>query len=296
MTSNSNANSGNSAQTCLKLNSGHMMPAIGFGTYMLSGEDCVNIIPLAVGAGYRHVDTAIFYSNEKEVGVAISQVLGKKVVSRSELFVTTKLWSDNHETGAGETRKAVDLSLKNLGLDYIDLYLIHSPHGGNNLRTYQELLKLQKEGLIRSVGVSNFGLAHMKEFEKAGLPFPSVNQIELHPWLQQKEIFDYCQQKGTLVVAYSPLTKGEKLKEIGSEHFLSQMAKKYTKSVAQVLLRWSLQTNHGLMVKSRNKKRIEENLDVQNWEISKSDIEKINSLEAGYHCTWDPTNFSIDQF
>eukprot|EP00483_Globobulimina_turgida_P007009 UN07023 len=158
------------------LNDGNKIPIIGFGTYQLYNEQCRKAVEYAINIGYRHIDTAIFYNNEQDVGVAISNAK----INRNQLFITTKLWSDDHEHGNGETANAVNSSLKNLDVQYIDLYLIHSPYGQHNVLTYKELLKFKKKGLIKSIGVSNYGVQHLQALQKAGLPPPAVNQIELH--------------------------------------------------------------------------------------------------------------------
>ncbi|ETO32723.1 hypothetical protein RFI_04394, partial [Reticulomyxa filosa] len=192
-------------------------------------------------------------------------------------------------------------------LDYFDLYLIHSPIGGENIKTYQALVDLQGKGKIKSIGnktkkglffwkkgVSNYGVAHLQALEKAGLPLPAVNQIELHPWLQQKEIVKHCRSKGIVVEAYSPLTKGQMLKK-PNQH-LQEMSGRYKKSVPQLLIKWSLQKGYVCIVKSSNEKRIQENFDMWGWDIDNKDIEFFDGLNENFHCTWDPTNESMDNF
>eukprot|EP01084_Bolivina_argentea_P263328 445655_1 len=271
------------------LNDGNKIPIIGFGTYQIYNKACTKAVEYAISIGYRHIDTAIFYSNEEEVGAGIKNAN----IDRKELFITTKLWSDDHEQGNGETANAVNSSLKNLGLDYIDLYLIHSPHGENNILTYKELIKFQKKGFIKSIGVSNYGIQHLQALEKAGLPLPVVNQIELHPWLQQKKIVNYCRSKNILIESYSPLTKGQKLKQ--KNNMLKEMVKKYeNKSIAQLLLKWNVQTGHIVIAKSKNNDRIKQNFDTLEWNISNQDMEILNGFDSNYHCTWDPTTTKVN--
>jgi len=274
-------------QDVFQLNDGHKIPQLGFGTYQLRDDKCVKAVKEAISIGYRHIDTAIFYDNEEAVGKAIKQCK----VDREHLFITSKLWSEGHESGKGETLKAVQSSLKKMGTEYIDLYLIHSPHGENNVSTYKELLKCKQKGMIRSVGVSNFGVHHLKALEKAGLPLPAVNQIELHPWLQQKDIVKHCRSKSIHVESYSPLTKGQKLKK--KNNALTKMMAKYGKSLAQILLRWNSQTGHVVIAKSGNKERIAENFDTLNWDISDEDMAVLDAMDCEYHCTWDPTSLDI---
>ena len=153
------------------LNDGNKIPALGFGTYELYNAQCTKAVQQAIKIGYRHIDTAIFYSNEQSVGEAIKQ----SKVDRKDLFITSKLWSDGHEKGNGETEQAAMSSIKNLGVEYIDLYLIHSPYGENNVWTFKELIKLKQKGILKSVGVSNYGVQHLKALESAGCPLPAVN-------------------------------------------------------------------------------------------------------------------------
>mmetsp|Transcript_4104 Transcript_4104/g.7886 ORF Transcript_4104/g.7886 Transcript_4104/m.7886 type:complete len:242 (+) Transcript_4104:80-805(+) len=229
--------------------------------------------------GYRHIDSAIFYDNEAEVGQAIRE----SKIDRKDIFVTSKLWSDNH--GQKEAVKAVENSLKAMQTSYIDLYLIHSPYGGNLVSTYEALLGMKKAGKIRSVGVSNFGVQHLEGLRKAGLPTPSVNQIELHPWLQQGEIVDYCTAHKITVEAYSPLTKGQWL----DDEKLGKIAAKHQRSPAQILIRWSLQKGFVVLPKSTNPKRIAENFKLEDFQLDEEDMKVLKGFDADKHCTWDPT-------
>ena len=298
--------------TYYTLNDGNKIPIIGFGTYKLqngsnnklSARDAVKY---AISIGYRHIDTAIFYDNEKEVGIGIKEGCKLAGIQRKDIFLTTKLWSEGHEktndAKKSETVYAVNQSLSKLDCDYIDLYLIHSPYGGYNIKTYNRLLQFKKKGLIKSVGVSNFGIQHLKALEKAGCELPSVNQIELHPWLQQKEIVNYCKSKNILIESYSPLTKAQKLpnenKKIQQQSkenkILIKMKENYeNKSIAQILLRWNVQTGHIVIAKSANKNRIKQNYDTMNWKLTNDDMNTLNEFDCDYHCTWDPTANQID--
>ncbi|XP_033728635.1 glyoxal reductase-like isoform X2 [Pecten maximus] len=190
----------------IKLNDGVIMPLFGLGSYLSEsgqGGQAERAVTHALSKGYKLIDTAEFYGNEADVGRGIRNG-GMK---REDVFVVTKLW----ENGYNRCKKIFNKSLKMLDIGYVDLYLIHSPSSGKCVETYKAMLELKQEGLVRSVGVSNFGVQHLEGLRKAGLPTPSVNQIELHPWQQKTEIVDYCRKNGITVMGYSPLTKGQKL-------------------------------------------------------------------------------------
>eukprot|EP00048_Salpingoeca_helianthica_P018138 m.240934 g.240934 ORF g.240934 m.240934 type:complete len:276 (-) comp23810_c0_seq1:50-877(-) len=261
------------------LNDGRQMPQLGLGVYLSEGGDCVAAVKTAISVGYRHIDTAEYYENESEVGEAI-RTCG---VPREQLFITTKLWLDGH--GAAAAAKHFHRSLKNLGLEYVDLYLIHSPGGGRVLETYDALVKLQSEGLIRSIGVSNFGVQHLEGLRAAGKPLPVVNQIELHPFLQQHAIVEYCKKHNIVVQAYSPLTKGQWLKDPR----LTAIAAKEGRSVAQVLIKWSLTKGFVCLPKSSNAERIAANWAMWDWNLTAEAQAALDALESDRHCTWDPT-------
>ena len=198
--------------------------------------------------------------------------------------MTTKLWSDVR--GEAATIADCKQSLQRLGMDYVDLYLIHSPHDGNLVPTYQAMHRLKADGLVKSVGVSNFGVHHLEGLKAAGLPPPSCNQIELHVFLQQPEIVGYCRAAGIAVTAYSPLGKGAWC----SRKEVVELAAKYGKTAAQLLIRWSLQTGHVCIPKSSNPGRIAENFDVfGDFVISAEDMKALAAFDAAEHCTWDPT-------
>ena len=221
----------------------------------------------------------MFYGNEKAVGEGIRA----SGVPRDQIFVTTKLWDDVR--GEAATVADAKQSLKRLGLDYVDLYLIHSPHDGQIVDTYKAMHKLKAAGLVKSVGVSNFGVRHLEGLKAAGCPPPSCNQIELHVFLQQPEIVAYCRAAGIAVTAYSPLGKGAWV----HRKAVIEVAAKYGKTAAQLLIRWSLQSNFVCIPKSSNAGRIAENFDVFDFEISAEDMGALAALDGAEHCTWDPT-------
>ncbi|MEX0803540.1 MAG: aldo/keto reductase [Candidatus Binatia bacterium] len=265
--------------TKLKLNDGHLIPQLGLGVWQArAGKTCEAAVLAALEAGYRHIDTAAFYGNEESVGAAIRT----SGIPRDEVFVTTKLWNSDH----GNPQGALDTSLRKLGMEYVDLYLIHYPVRERR-RSWRVLETLRARGRARSIGVSNFTIAHLTELLAESETVPAVNQVEFHPYLYQCDLLAFCQAKGIVIEAYSPLTHGERLKDPK----LVAIAKRYeTKSTAQILIRWALQ--HGLVVipKSSNRRRILENADVFDFEISRDDMRLLDSFDENLRTCWDPTD------
>lgn len=257
----------------IKLNDGHMMPLYGLGVF--DTHDTETAVLSAIKQGYRLIDTAEYYHNEKEVGTAVR----KCDVPREELFVVSKLW----DNGVEMCKSHFKATYKKLGLDYVDLYLIHSPYGGQNVATYKQMMEFQKEGLIRSIGVSNFGVQHLKGLMAAGCPKPTVNQIELHPWQQKRDIVQFCREQGITVMGYSPLAKGTHL----GDDTLKQLAEQYSKTPAQIMIRWSVQNGFITIPKSSNPERIKENADVFNWSLRKEDMKPLDE-KPQRSCTWNP--------
>lgn len=262
--------------TKVNLNNGVEMPALGLGVWeSAEGNECENAVIEATKAGYRHIDTAAIYGNEKSVGNGIK----KSGISREEIFITTKLWNGDHDNPEG----ALEESLKKLQLDYVDLYLIHWPVPERN-KTWKMLEQFLEEGKCRAIGVSNFTIRHLEELLKQSKIIPAVNQVEFTPYLFQKELLEYCKSKGIQLEAYSPLTRGIKLKDPK----LVEMANRYNKTPAQILLRWNSQ--HGVVVipKSTRKERILENSDIFDFEISEDDMKKLDSFNEGFRVCPDP--------
>ena len=268
-------------ESTVKLNNDVRMPILGLGVYQTPpGRVTQNAVNLALRVGYRHVDTARIYGNEADVGEAVRE----SGVPRGDLFVTTKLW--NSDQGYDSTLRACEASLKRLGLDYLDLYLVHFPVADLRKESWRAMEALLKKEKCRAVGVRNFTIRHLEELIEESEITPSVNQVEFHPFLYQKELLEYCQMKRIQVVAYSPLARGEKLKHprIGS------LAEKYAKTPAQLMIRWGLQ--HGLVVipKSTREERIRENSHVFDFDISDDDMRSLDSLNEDLRLNWDPTN------
>jgi len=261
----------------VKLNDGVAMPIFGLGTAWTN--ECADAVTYAIQQGYRMIDTAQRYGNEEDVGKGIARC-GK---DRKDLFIVTKQWHMGHDVCI----QGLQRSLARLDMNYIDLFLIHGPREGRNVETYKAMLELKKQGLVRSVGVSNFNLHHLEGLRNAGLPTPSVNQIELHPWLQPREIIDYCKKHDITVMGYSPLVKSKMLKN----QQICDLAKKYNKTPAQILIRWSVQHGYSTIPKSSKSNRIKENMQVFDWTITEDDMDFLdkNNVEE-IRCAWDPIN------
>jgi diketogulonate reductase-like aldo/keto reductase len=263
----------------LRLNDGHAMPLFGFGTYQIRGSACERAVGFALSLGYRHIDTAALYDNEAEVGRAV-QASG---IPRERIFVTTKLW--NSDQGYASALKAFDRSLKQLGLDYLDLYLIHWPEPGKRRDAWRALVEIKKQGRCRSIGVSNYTIAHLEEVLKESDVVPAVNQVEFSPFLYQHELLDYCNAKGIRLTAYCPLTRGDKLRH----PTIATIAAKHRKTAAQVLLRWALQHDVIAIPKSSRNERIRENAALYDFALDADDMTKLDGLDEGYRTSWDPS-------
>jgi diketogulonate reductase-like aldo/keto reductase len=262
----------------LPLTSGTRIPQVGLGVWKARGKSSQDAVAAALRLGYRHVDTAQAYGNEQEVGEAI-RTSGLK---REEVFVTTKLW--NADQGYDSALRAFDASLARLGFDYVDLYLLHWPVAGKRLDSWRALEKLHSEGRARAIGVSNFLVPHLEELLAHAKVPPSVDQIEVHPFLQQRETRAFCAAKKIVVEAYSPLTHGTLMDHAA----ITKVARTVKKSNAQVLLRWGIQ--HGMVVlpKSVNAGRIAENADVFGFELGAPEMRILDDLDEGHATGWDP--------
>jgi methylglyoxal/glyoxal reductase len=263
-----------------KLGSGVEMPLLGLGVYQTPpGAATREAVRFALSVGYRHVDTAALYGNEEDVGRGVKE----SGLERSEVFVTTKLWNSDH--GYDAALAACEKSLRRLDLGYIDLYLIHWPVGGVRKETWRALVEARKRGWCRSIGVSNYMVRHLTELLGSSDVTPDVDQVEFNPFLYQKDLLAYCVGKGIQLEAYSPLARATRLRD----PTVADVARNYSKSAAQVMIRWSLQ--HGVVAipKSARRERIKENSEVFDFEISAADMRRLDSLSENLHTDWDPT-------
>jgi diketogulonate reductase-like aldo/keto reductase len=256
----------------LKLNSGTKMPVFGFGTWNLNGEECVKATGEALRVGYRLIDTAKIYGNEAEVGEAIR----KSIIPRKEIFVTTKLWPNDF--GYDSALRAFDESLQRLGLEYIDLYLIHWPRSDKGARaeSWRALEKLYKQRRAKSIGVSNYSVEQLAEVLSASKVVPAVNQIEFHPYIyeEQRLTLEFCREHGIVVEAYSPLSHGHGLDSIT----VRDIAERQEVTPAQVVLRWAIQHGTVPIPKSAHTERIKENFQVFDFELTYSDMKMLDDL------------------
>ncbi|MET4921455.1 aldo/keto reductase [Streptomyces sp. PSRA5] len=262
------------------LNNGVTMPQFGFGVFQVPDEETTAAVATALDAGYRSIDTAVIYGNERGVGRALAD----SGIARDELFVTTKLW--NADQGYDTALAAFDASLDRLGLDHVDLYLIHWPTPARDLYldTWRALEKLYADGRTRAIGVSNFRPAHLERLLGAASVVPAVNQIELHPGLQQRESRDFHTRHGIATEAWSPLAQGAVLKDDA----VTTIAARHGRSPAQIVLRWHLQIGNVVIPKSVTEARIHENLDVFDFELGAREIDALSALDRGMRTGPDP--------
>lgn len=261
----------------VKMNDGAAMPFLGLGTWQMSLGDAEVAVRTALKLGYRHIDTAAYYRNEGAVGKAIAQ----SGVPRGEIFVTTKIANSDHD----DPEAAFHASLKKLGLAYIDLYLIHWPVPERN-ETWTIMERLQKEKLVRSIGVSNFTILHLTELMKTSTIMPAVNQVEFNPFLYQKDLLEFCKKKNIVLEAYSPLSHASMLNDAS----LRAIASRHDKTPAQLMLRWALQHDVPVIPKSVHEERIRENAVIFDFEISAADMRQLDDLNRNHRTCWDPTD------
>lgn len=262
----------------LPLPGGVQIPVLALGVYEArAGRETVDAVLHAFSVGYRHVDTASLYGNEKEVGEAVRA----SGLPRGELFVTTKLWNADH--GTERALRAFEESRKRLGLEQVDLYLIHWP-APPRLDSWKALVRLKADGRCRAIGVSNYTLRHLDELAQAGLEQPAVNQVELSPFLRQPELVNACRERGIVVEAYSPLTRGEKL----VHPVIVSLARRRERTPAQILLRWALERGLVVLPKSVHPERIAENAALFDFALSPEDHVALDGLDEGFRTCWDP--------
>jgi diketogulonate reductase-like aldo/keto reductase len=267
-----------SRPTHMVLNNGVRMPVLGLGTYLMEPERTKRAVLDALSLGYRHIDTATFYGNEREVGEAIRE----SGIDRDEVFITTKLWNDDH--GYDRAREAFRRSLRRLGTDHVDLYLIHWPMPGR-LETWRALESIYEEGSARAIGVSNFMPRHLDELLDHGSVVPAVDQVEMHPFLQRNDVLDRCRRSGIAVEAFSPLARGRRL----DDRTVVDVARKNGRTPAQVLIGWCLQRGVAAIPKTTSRERMRENLESLELVLSPEDMAALNGLEMNARTTtWDP--------
>ena len=286
----------------------HIVPRIGLGTYNMYSQEAEDMTYAAIKYGYRHIDTAAVYRNEDGVGRAIKRIYEDTDLKRSDLTITTKLWPgglvkvDRVKNNVGAI-KSLDKSLRNLDEDYVDLYLIHSPHAKNKrLEQWETLITQQEQGKVKNIGVSNWGINHIEELNDKGYPLPSANQIEIHPWSQKPELVSYLKENDIDIIAYSSLVplstwrhkdgenslKTDEMYKDGNdlESPFKKMASKYDVTEAQVLLKWALQLGYAILPKSIQIDRMQENFELD-FRIDEEDMNLIEQLDRGGSVTWE---------
>ena len=285
-----------------------IVPSIGLGTYNMSPEEAEKMAYESIMYGYRHIDTAAVYRNEEAVGIGLKKAMTELNLNRQDIFVTTKLWPGgllkvDKVKNFEATIKSFEKSLFKLGLDYIDLYLIHSPHAKKKrTEQWQALIDIKERGKVKHIGVSNWGINHLEELIQNNLPLPEANQIELHPWSQKPELVNYLREKDIDIIAYSSLVPlstwrhkdGENSKKTKEMQQISAaddspfklLANKYNVTEAQLLLKWALELGYSILPKSIQSKRMKENFDLD-FSISQDDMDYINTLDQGGSVTWE---------
>jgi diketogulonate reductase-like aldo/keto reductase len=268
------------------LNNGLKMPQLGFGVWQVSDEQAASTVSTAIDVGYRSIDTAMIYKNERGVGEAIKD----SSIPREELFITTKVW--NSDQGFDQTLQAFKESLERLGLDYVDLYLVHwpTPEFDQYVDTYKALEKLYHDGKVKAIGVCNFEIEHLDRILNECEVVPVLNQIECHPYLAQNEIKNYCTKHNIFVEAWSPLEKGG---DVLQDAVIKKIASIHSKTPAQIILRWHLQNNTIVIPKSVTPSRIGENFDVFDFELTASDMAEIDGLNANRRRGKHPNEMNI---
>ncbi len=269
----------------IELNNGVVMPQLGFGVFQVPDAETTAAVSTALRAGYRSIDTAAAYRNEKGVGAALAEA----DLNRDDVFVTTKLW--NSHQGYDETLRALDHSLGALGLEYVDLYLIHWPTPARDryLDTWRAFEKIVSDGRSRAIGVSNFQPAHLRRLMDNSSVVPAVNQIELHPFLVQTELRAFHAEHGIATEAWSPLAQGGELLDHPT---VAEIAAKHGRTAAQVILRWHLQLGNIVIPKSVTPSRITENISLFDFELAPAEVDALTALDKGHRTGPDPDQFN----
>jgi len=272
----------------IMLNNGRTIPQLGFGVFLIEPENTTEAVTLALQAGYRHIDTAQGYGNEREVGEAIA----KSGLDRGDVFITSKLANDSHRPD--DARLAFDVSLDALGFDYLDLFLIHWPlptrYDGDYVSTWQTLEEFYRDGRARSIGVSNFQPHHLRRLHAECEITPAADQIEVHPYLTQQPVREFCAEHPIAIAAWSPLARGG---DLLSDPVVVSIAEAAGKTPAQVVLRWHIERGDIVFPKSVTPARIKENIDIFDFELSGQDVETITSLNRDQRTGPDPDKFDL---
>ncbi|KAF8589912.1 Aldo/keto reductase [Ramaria rubella] len=276
----------------IKLHDGVEMPVLGLGVYEMNDQETRQSVFWALEAGYRLIDSAEWYENERPAGEGVRDFLARNpAVPRADIFFETKLM---YNRGKEAVKRALAKSLRDSGLEYIDLYLLHSPIGGKQMRreSWEAVVEAKKAGQIRSVGVSNFGVEHLKEIVEHWPKehWPSVNQLDLHPFMRRVEIVDYCREHDITLQAWAPLVRSMRF----DHPMIVKLAKAHGKTPAQILLRWSLQQGYAPIPKSVRKERIAENTQIFGWELNSEEIEALNGLNEDLLTDWEVTTVDLD--
>ncbi|KHF40633.1 aldo/keto reductase [Halalkalibacter okhensis] len=275
-------------QDTTTLQNGIDMPWLGLGVFKVEeGPELINAVKAAIVQGYRSIDTASIYGNEQGVGEGLLAGIKEAGIKREDLFITSKVW--NADLGYETTLKAFNESLTKLGLDYLDLYLIHWPVENKYKEAWRALESLYIEGKVKAIGVSNFQIHHIDELMKTATILPMVNQVERHPRLTNKELLQFCEGKGIQLEAWSPLMQGEILEN----EVLLSIAEKYKKSTAQVILRWNLQNKVVIIPKSTKEHRIISNSNLYDFELTREEMDQIDQLNQNKRVGPDPDNFDF---
>jgi 2,5-diketo-D-gluconate reductase A len=255
----------------ISLNTKANVPVVGLGTWQLK-SDLNTVLSNAYAIGYRHIDTAKYYGNEEEIGHAIK----KNAIPRDELFIATKLWGTDH----GRAKAAIDESLERLGMDYVDLYLIHWPSHDSAMRqkTWKDMEAIYKSGKAKAIGVSNYDIEILREMDGYAEIRPAMNQVEVNPFSYPKELIEYCHEHKIVVTNYSPLVRGRR----GTDDVLEKIAEAYGKTASQVMLRWGVQLGNIVIPKASQVKHLEENIDIFDFELTKDEMREIGGLGETY--------------
>lgn len=271
----------NTMPPTVKLNTGREIPQVGLGLWLNKDEQqCKESVAAALKVGYRHFDTAQIYKNEQFLGAALAE----SSVNRSELFITTKIWNDNFWWD--DLLLSLDESLEKLRTDYVDLLLLHFPVTETRGPAWRRMEEACNAGKAKAIGVSNYTVKHLEELLRECSVKPAVNQVELHVFLQQPELIEYCQSNGIVVEAYSPLAHGHGL----DDESLLAIAKKHGKTTAQIMLHWCIEQGLVVLPKSTHEKRIKENIELFDFKLDNEDLDRIKKLNKNFRTCWDPTN------